>query len=63
MAIAALMLVACLSGIGGLLFLSQATSGVGLIAFGCLAGIVARLLQADAIENKRAKREKAALLP
>jgi hypothetical protein len=30
----------------GLLFLSQATAGVGLLAFGCLLAICARIAQA-----------------
>lgn len=33
-------------GLFGLVFLSQATSGVGLIAFGCLLAICARIAQA-----------------
>ncbi len=58
-----IMMIACLFGVGGLLFLSQATSGVGLIAFGCLLGIVARIIQAEAFEKQRAKKPPASLLP
>lgn len=36
-----------LAGFGGLLFLSNATAGVGLIAFALLMAVFARLLQAD----------------
>lgn len=41
-----LVVVAVLFGLGGLLFLSEATSGVGLIAFGCLLAILGRIHQA-----------------
>ena len=42
-----LIALAVLAGAAGLLFLSQATTGVGLIAFGCLLGILGRIAQAD----------------
>ena len=54
MAIAGLLtFVAVLFGLGGILSLSQATSGVGLIAFACFLGILARHFQADAHERRR----------
>lgn len=40
-----LMFLAAVSAIGGLLFLSQATAGVGMIAFGCFLGILGRVAQ------------------
>ena len=43
----------------GLLFLSQATAGVGLVAFGCWLAIVARLVQAETIHEE----DKARLAP
>ncbi|WP_158606133.1 hypothetical protein [Simplicispira hankyongi] len=39
--------------IGGILSLSQATLGVGLIAIGCFLAILARLAQAEA-QHRRA---------
>lgn len=42
-----LVLLALGAGCLGLLFLSQATAGVGLIAFACLAAICARIAQAS----------------
>ena len=39
-------LISVVIGAAGLLTLSQATAGVGLVGFGCLVGILARLLQA-----------------
>ncbi len=42
-----LIVVAIILGIAGALFLSNATLGVGLIALGCLAGIVSRIIQAS----------------
>jgi len=41
-----LALISVVIGAAGLLTLSQATAGVGLVGFGCLVGILARLLQA-----------------
>jgi hypothetical protein len=41
-----LIVFAVLAGAAGLLFLSQATTGVGLIGFGCLLAILARIAQA-----------------
>lgn len=41
-----LIVLALISGGAGLLFLSQATTGVGFLAGGCLLGILARLAQA-----------------
>lgn len=46
-----LMLGAFLSGVVGFALLSQATMGVGVICLGCLMGILARILQADAHHN------------
>lgn len=43
-----LVVVAVLFGIAGLFFLSEATTGVGLLAFGCLLAIMARIAQAGA---------------
>jgi len=42
-----LALISVVIGAAGLLSLSQATAGVGLVAFGCLVGILARLVQAQ----------------
>jgi hypothetical protein len=44
--VAILVAVSLLIGVVGLLFMSQATTGVGLIAFACLVGITARIAQA-----------------
>jgi len=38
--------------LGGILSLTQATLGVGLIAIGCLLAILARLAQAEAQHRK-----------
>jgi hypothetical protein len=38
---------AVIAGLAGLLFMSQATAGVGLIGFGCLLMILARIQQAE----------------
>jgi hypothetical protein len=43
---AALLVIALLGGIVGFMFLSQATTGVGIIAFSCLIAILARVAQA-----------------
>jgi len=40
-------------GIVGLSLLSQATVGVGLICFGCILGILARLAQAEKFHKKQ----------
>lgn len=45
---AVLMILAILAGVVGVFSLSQATMGVGIIALGCLLGILARLAQAEA---------------
>lgn len=45
--VSVLMVVALIAGLVGLVMSSQATSGVAIIAFGCLIAIVARLVQAD----------------
>lgn len=42
-----LVIVACISGLIGFLALSQATTGVGLLAGACLAAILARMAQAS----------------
>lgn len=42
-----LVVVALLAGVIGVLSLSEATMGVGIICFGCLIGIVARIAQAS----------------
>lgn len=47
-----LVVLAVMFGAAGLLFLSGATAGVGLIAFACLLGICARIAQAA--EHRRA---------
>jgi hypothetical protein len=41
-------ILAVLAGLFGLISLSQATLGVGVIGFGCLLAILARLAQAEA---------------
>lgn len=41
-----LLAVSILLGLGGLVFLSNATTGVGLIALACLVAIIARIVQA-----------------
>ncbi len=41
-----LIVISSVAGLIGLLFLSEATAGVGMIAFGCLFGVFARLYQA-----------------
>lgn len=41
-----LLILSVLAGIGGLLSLSNATTGVGLIGFACLLAIWARIAQA-----------------
>jgi len=41
-----LIVFAVLFGLGGLVFASEATSGVAVIAFGCLLAIFARIAQA-----------------
>ena len=43
---AALVVLALLAGIVGFMFLSQATTGVGIIALACLVAILARVVQA-----------------
>jgi hypothetical protein len=53
---ALLVLLAICAGGLGLLFLSQATTGVGLIAGGCLLAIFARLVQAE--QHQREWRER-----
>lgn len=45
--VSALSILAFLVGIGGLLFLSQVTAGVGVICFACLLAILARISQAE----------------
>jgi hypothetical protein len=50
-----LVILAVLVGCGGLLFLSNATAGVGIIAFGCLLAILARIAQASDYESDRKK--------
>lgn len=35
------------AGFIGIFFLTSATTGVGILAAGCLAGIMSRVLQAD----------------
>jgi hypothetical protein len=42
-----LAVIALLVALAGLISLSQATLGVGLIGFGCFLGILARLVQAS----------------
>lgn len=42
-----LTIVALIFGVAGFLNLSEATLGVGLIAIGCLFGIVSRIAQAS----------------
>jgi len=44
---AALVVLAIVAGLAGLVFTSAATSGVALIAWGCLFGILARIAQAE----------------
>lgn len=38
--------------LAGALFLSEATMGVGILAVGCLCGILSRVMQADAHQKK-----------
>lgn len=45
--VAVLMVLSGLFAVGGLVFLNQATMGVGLIGFGCYLAIVGRMAQAD----------------
>ena len=40
--------------LGGILSLSQATMGVGIVAIGCFLGIAARLLQASTYQKQLA---------
>lgn len=51
-----LIIVAIILGIAGLLSLSEATQGVGLIGLACLAGILARLRQAADHQEQLEKR-------
>lgn len=46
---------ALLCGLIGLVFLSEATAGVGIIALGCLTAILARIAQASHHESLRRK--------
>jgi hypothetical protein len=48
-----LIVFAVLAGVAGLLFMSQATTGVGLIAFGCLLAILGRIAQAADHQKQR----------
>jgi hypothetical protein len=43
--------------VGGALSLSQATTGVGIVAIGCFLGIAARVVQAEAHEKHRRRAE------
>ena len=54
-----LVLVSLVIGAAGLLFLSNATVGVGLIAFACLLAIYARIAQVW--EHRRDAREEASM--
>lgn len=54
---AVLLIAAILFGVSGLLFLSKATSGVGLIAFACLLAIFARIVQASSETSHEHTRE------
>lgn len=54
-----LALVASLVAVIGLLLLSNATSGVGMIAFACFLGILARLAQAQAHQQRASPPEPA----
>lgn len=47
-----LVVVAIFVGFIGLLFLSQASQGVGFIGFACLLGILARIVQASVYNTK-----------
>ncbi len=49
-----LIIAVCVGGLG-LLFLTGATAGVGIIGLACLIGIVARLIQADSHHHKLMK--------
>ena len=51
-----LVILAILSGVGGLGTMSQATMGVAFIAGGCLLGILARIAQAAAHQEKQQDR-------
>lgn len=51
-----LLLVGLLLAGAGLLSLSQATLGIGLIGLACFCGITARLIQADHQHREEAKR-------
>ena len=42
-----LIVLGLLAAAGGLLSLSEATTGVGIIGFGCFLGVLARIAQAD----------------
>jgi len=47
-----LFIISIVIGIAGLIFLSEATTGVGLIGLACLFGIFARIAQAASNNNK-----------
>ncbi len=47
-----LFIISIVLGLAGLLFLSEATTGVGLIGLACLFGIFARITQAASNNNK-----------
>lgn len=50
-------------GAGGVLMLSQATLGVGLICVGCLSGILARIVQATVDHQQILERLRATETP
>ena len=51
-----LVIVSIIVGFVGILDLSQATMGVGIIACACLLGILARIAQASKFQNELVKK-------
>jgi hypothetical protein len=51
-----LLIGAVLAAAVGMLLISQATAGVGLIGIGCLCGILARIVQAALYEKRNQSR-------
>lgn len=47
-----LVALAIVAALVGLTLLTQATTGVGILAFACFLGILARIVQADALAKK-----------
>jgi hypothetical protein len=58
--VTALVTLSLLLGFVGFAMLSQATSGVGAVALGCLVAILARIAQASEYQKAETKRRVAA---